>query len=142
MQNRLKHMAELYLIYAVPVVTNAKEHSRLSGLQKRLQKRVLKTLDTLPNHSEEDADLIINVIKQWGKETGWLDNSKHIGTLASFCVTMMEQSTFNYDPKLYEILTDIIDHLVQGKAFYPASITAGQIAADKWYALLHEKEIA
>jgi len=135
MDDILRHTAELTLIYAVPLVTGASENSRLSGLQRKLQKIVVDSLAKLPTLEREDELKVIDFMEAWGKDTGWLNSQKHLGTLVSFCVAMMEQSEFTYNPKIYTTLTEIIDHLIKGKQFYPLSINAGEIAALKWLKL-------
>lgn len=44
-----RKLAELSLIYGVPIVTQARENSRLAGLQRKLQKLIMPDLMTLPN---------------------------------------------------------------------------------------------
>ena len=50
-----RKLAELSLIYGVPIVTQARENSRLAGLQRKLQKLIMPDLMTLPNMGTEEA---------------------------------------------------------------------------------------
>ena len=127
-----RKIAELSLIYMVPEFCNAKENSRLAGLQRKLQTVVLPNLTLLGNFTDTELHEITNKIALWGKETGWMDNKKHVATLVSFCLDMLENSPVQYDKKIEQTLIDLADHLENGKELYPLSCVSGQLAAEKW----------
>jgi hypothetical protein len=124
--------AELALLYSIPILSNAKENSRLAGLLRRLQQQVLPYLQQLDKFTDQDLREITEQIFEWGKATGWLETNKSTGTLVSFCLNMIEESPIRYDEKIHRTLRNLAEHLEQGKALYPLSCTAGQIAAEKW----------
>ena len=130
--NTLRHTAELALIYAVPMLSNANEKSRLSGLQRTLQRIAWKELSKPPELTDDERDAIVEHITEWGKMTGWLDNKKHIGTMLSFIAGIIEGSQFKYNPRLLETINELIAHLEAGKDFKITSCWSGSLAADRW----------
>lgn len=138
MNRILIQAAELTLVSAIPIATEATDHSKLAGLQRRLQKRAYKQLAFLPDLTKEEEDIMYALFMKWGDATGW-KKKKHIGSLASFCAVMLEQSRYPQDPGLFEILTEIVDHLINGKQFYPASAASGLLAAEKWQNIVNER---
>lgn len=127
-----RKLAELSLIYGVPIVTQAKENSRLAGLQRKLQKLIMPDLMTLPTMGEKEAAYIDEHVEGWLKEIGWWANPQHVGSLISFCLDMIENSPFNYNPRIEETLQKIAEHLENGKELDDHSIQAGCEIADKW----------
>jgi len=139
-QNLKRKKAELALLYAVPLLSNAEENSRLAGLQRRLQKEVLPYLKKLDAFSNRDYHEINQRIFTWGKSTGWLESEKQTGTTVSFCLDMIENSPIKYDDKIHKTLNDLAKHLEKGKALYPLSCAAGRIAQEKWQQVYKEEE--
>lgn len=133
----LRKKAELTLIYVIPVLSVVEENSKLGGLQRKLQKILLPHIRKITNTSEKDTLEIIEKIHIWGKNSGWLDNPKHVGSLTSFCLQMIEVSPITYDPKILDILIDISDHLENNKTLYQASFVAGDNAAKHWQELFN-----
>jgi len=128
----LRHTSELALIYAVPILSQAHEKSRLSGLQRTLQRIAGKELCKLPHLTDDDCKAIIEHITEWGKLTGWLDSAKHTGTLLSFIAGIIESSKFKYSPRLLETINELIAHLEAGKDFKITSCWSGNLAAERW----------
>ena len=136
MNKIMRETAELTLVYAVPVVTNASDKSRLCGLQRKLQKHAKESLDVLPLLNSVDKLQTISCMDEWGVVAGWSNNAVHVGILVSFCAEMLERSKqFNYDPNIYETIVDIVDHLIKGDDFKDEYITEGARTAELWLAL-------
>jgi len=134
----LRHTAELSLIYAVPILSQAHEKSRLSGLQRTLQRIAWKELSKPPELTDDERDAIIEHITEWGKTTGWLDNKKHIGTMLSFIAGMIENSKFKYNPRILETVNELIAHLEAGNNFRITSCWSGKLASEKWERMFDE----
>ncbi len=134
----LRHTAELALIHAVPMLSDAHDKSRLSGLQRTLQRLAAKELGKLRYITDTEMEKIIAHITEWGKATGWLDSKKHTGTLLSFIAGMIESSKFTYNPRIMETINDLIAHLEAGNNFKIQSCWSGSIAAEKWNGLFKE----
>ena len=134
----LRHKAELSLIYAVPMLSNANEKSRLSGLQRTLQRIAAKELGKLPHITDYERDQMIKHITEWGKLTGWLDSAKHTGTLLSFIAGIIEGSQFKYNPRLLETINELIAHLEAGKDFKITSCWSGNLALERWERMFDE----
>lgn len=134
----LRHTAELALIHAVPMLSDAHEKSRLSGLQNTLQRLAAKELGKIRYITDQEMEKIIAHVTEWGKQTGWLNTQKHVGTLFSFCLEIIEKSNFKFNPKIIVIINEIIKHLENGKDFPFQSCWAGSIAAAKWEGLFKE----
>jgi hypothetical protein len=116
-KNHKRKLAELSLIYGVPIVTNAKENSRLAGLQRKLQKIIIPDLMSLPTVSEKDVKYIDDHIEAWLKEVGWWHNPTKVGLLISFCMDVIEESTIEYNPTILDTLQKIGEHLFDGNNF-------------------------
>jgi hypothetical protein len=125
-------MAELTLIYAVPIISDAHEKSRLAGLQRELQKLAGDCLGNISGMTHFERLVISDHIAEWGKITGWLNNKKTIGTLLSFVAELIEKSQFKYNPKIMKTVNELISHLEAGKEFKITSCWAGSLAAEKW----------
>ena len=129
----LRHTAELALIYAVPILSNAHEKSRLANLQRTLQKIAAEELGSkIREITTGEMEQITDHITEWGKITGWLDSKKHTGTLLSFIAGMIESSKFKYNPMIMETINALIAHLEAGNNFKIQSCWAGWLAAEKW----------
>ena len=130
--NLKRKKAELTLLYAVPQISDAHPNSRLAGLQRKLQETIKPYLAQLDRFTDQDLHEINQGIFEWGKDTGWLDQKKCTGTLVSFCLDMLENSPIEYPYKIHQVLNQLAEHLENGKALYPLSCSAGQIATEKW----------
>ena len=131
--SNLRHITELALIRAIHDLTIGDlKPSRKKSLFIKLQKEVDKDLAKLPKPSEDDIDKIWETVEVFGKKTGWLNQARHIGTLFSFCLEMIENSTFRFNPKISETINEIIEHLENGNDFKYQSCWAGSVAAKKW----------
>ena len=127
-----RKLSELSLIYGVPIITQARENSRLAGLQRKLQKLIMPDLMTLPNMGTEEAAYVDEHIEGWLKKIGWWGNAAHLGSLISFCLDMLEKSPFTYNPRILETLLQIAEHLENGKELSYENIQAGTVIADSW----------
>ena len=127
-----RKLAELSLVYGVPIVTQAKENSRLAGLQRKLQKLVMPDLMALPHFEDKEVAYVDEQVESWLKEVGWWNTPKHVGSLISFCLDMIENSPFKYNPRIEETLQKIAEHLENGQELDDQTIQAGAEIADKW----------
>jgi len=132
-KNQLKTLTELALIRAIPDLTIGNlKHGRKKSLFRRLQKAVDIDIKKLPNPSKKELDMIWEKVEAFGKQTGWLHQQKHIGTLISFCLDVTEQSEFRFNRMIVQTLNDIIEYLEAGNDFKYQSCWAGSLAAEKW----------
>jgi len=106
--------------------------SKLRGLYKQLIKAIDKDIVKLPRPSESDIQQIARHIERFGLDTGWLHESKHVGTMFSFCADMLERSSYQHNPKILRTINRIIEHLENIGDLKTACCWAGSIAADKW----------
>ena len=137
----LRHISELALIRAIPDLTIGDlKPSRKKGLFLRLQREVEKDLALLPIPSQYDLDSIWDNIELFGKKTGWLNETRHVGTLFSFCLEIIENSEFKFRPSITETINDIVSHLEDGKNFFMPSCWAGSSAYEKWESLFENVE--
>ena len=125
-------LAELSLIYGIPIIMQAKENSRLAGLQRKLQKQVMPDLMTLPTMGDEQAVFIDDRIEAWLKKIGWWYNETHISTLVSFCMDIIEESPFKYNPQIMDTLIKIAEHLDNGKEFKHPKMEDRDALLDTW----------
>lgn len=129
---RRRKLTELSLIYGIPIITQAKENSRLAGLQRKLQKLVMPDLLTISDLDEEEATIVDTHIEDWLKKIGWWKNQTHVGSLISFCLDMIEHSPFRYNPMIEKTLCKIAEHLENGKELHQQSMIEGKNIAESW----------
>lgn len=84
----IRHLTELSLIRAIPDLSMGDlKPCRKRALFIRLQKAVDKDLRKFPHVSQEELDQIWSKVEEFGKLTGWLNQTRHVGTLFSFCLS-------------------------------------------------------
>ena len=140
MDDLLRKKAELILVYSVPLLSNARENSRLAGLQRHLQKEVIKPMKNIVGFTNKEFNEIIQKVLAWGKDTGWLEDAKHTGTLVAFCSDIVENSPFTYPPGILKTLREIALHLEDHGELLDSSCPDGAVAAEKWEKLFKPKE--
>jgi hypothetical protein len=140
MKPLLRKTAELSLVFAVPIVTKANAKTRLCNLQRTLQQIAKESIDALPDLKSIEKAETVEAMDAWGKTAGWLNTPIHVGVLVSFCAEMLELSGIDYDPKLYEIIVDIVDHLIKGNDFEDSYIDEAHEAVLLWLNQINEKE--
>ncbi len=127
-----RKLAELSLIFAMPIFTGANDNSRLAGLQKKMQKLVQPDLASLTNVTASEVHAIDNLIEAWFKDIGWWKNSKSIGALVSFCLDMIEGSPIKYNHKIMANLNLLADHLEKGEELEYPSLKEASAIANYW----------
>jgi len=132
-----KKMTELAMIISIPEFTKDQvKPGRLKNLYNRLTKTATKELEAIPRATIRELDIIESLVGKFGKETGWEGKPKHIITLVSFCLDLIERSEFKYNPRITETLNDIVEYFERsGKAPAP-SFWAGSVAANKWKSIM------
>ena len=136
---KIRHLTELALIRAIPDLTMGDlKPCRKRALFIRLQKAVDRDLRKFPHVSQDELDQIWAKVEQFGKLTGWLNQTRHVGTLFSFCLAIMENSEFEFNPAIRETINDIIKHLEAGRDFPFQSCWSGDLAYSKWESLFEE----
>jgi hypothetical protein len=139
MTHKHERLTELALIRAIPgMIKGNLKPSRTKNLYERLIKEVDKDLASLPRPTDSEIFEIGKRIEKFGQITGWLNNEKHIGTLLSFCADMLERSNYKHNPKILNILNELIEHLENAGDLKTVCCWAGGIAADKWKRLSYE----
>ena len=123
---------ELTLVRAIEHLVVEKKNGRLTGLLNRLVKAVDKELGRINGLSQSDIDEIGKRINTFAVSTGWLGKQRHLCTIVSFCLAMLDQSEFAYNQKITDILNEIYDYFDRaGKAPYQCN-WAGSLAMEKW----------
>lgn len=138
----LRHLTELALIRSIPDLTlGTLKPSRKKSLFLRLQAAVDKDLRNFLGVTEKHIDEARILIEEFGRQTGWLNTTKHVGTLFSFCLEVMEKSEFKFNPAIREIINEIVKHLEAGQDFPFQSCWAGSLACEKWEGLFRERMV-
>lgn len=132
-------MLELAMVISIPELTKGMvNNGRLKSLYNRLTKAATNELDKIPIATSIELYEIGSKIAKFGKETGWEGKERHIVTLASFCLGMLENSANKLDSKIIEILNDIVDYFDRAKKAPGPSFWAGSVAADRWKKIIEE----
>ena len=125
-------LAELSLLYGIPILMNATENSRLAGLQRKVQKVAIAELRKLPKFGKEEIAFIDNNIETYFKRVGWWKNPTYIDTLISFCMDVLDESPYKYNPKIKSILNDIAVHLDSHGEFIKPTMEERDTLLDNW----------
>lgn len=130
-----RKLAELTLIFGVPILMDAQENSRLAGLQRKLQKLVMPDLLALPGIGNEEILFVDSKMEAWFKQVGWWKNPTKVSTLISFCMDMLEESPYKYNPKIMDTLDDIAVHLDKNQEFIRHTMQERDALLDSWKAI-------
>lgn len=134
-----KKLLELAMVASIREFTKeTQSNGRLNNLYSRLSKIAFKEIEKIPRPSPLEIEKIGQLVDRFGKSTGWLGKEKHIATLASFCLGMIEDSEFNFNPRIVETLNDIIDYFERAGESPAPSFWAGGVAAEKWHNIISE----
>lgn len=136
LKSQIKKMSELALIRGIPdLIVDDLKNGRLKGQCFKLVKEVDKQFLDFPSPDEMDISKISGILSSFGKSTGWENKPKHVMTLVSFCLDMVEKSENKNSKKLIDILNNIADYFERKKDANQSSFWSGQLAAEKWNAL-------
>ena len=136
MKKSLKKTTEIALIYAITDFTGTPLEGRLKGMAKRLRKLTYKELEKLPHFNDIELAEAEKLLKQFEVVSGWKGKGRHIATLASFGLEILERSEFSFNPRIREALIDIVDHFDRAGKVPGPSFWSGAVAAEKWIKIL------
>jgi hypothetical protein len=133
MSKKIDHLSELAYIRALPDYIIPQIHrGRLKNRCKKLITLIDKEINKLSPWSDAESKEIGDRIAEFGKRTGWENTEKHIVTLLSFLLAMIEESTYKYNSSIVECLNDIHDYFERDGRVKIICNVAGCIASDKW----------
>ena len=127
---------ELALIVALGEFGSRATTGRLQGACQKIVKFVTRELEKLPPLTDEDLKPMAVALDEFGDQTKWDGQNRHLATVASFCLEMLENSQFEYDQKILNNLNKIVDHFDRVKKVPGPSFWAGSVAAEKWKRIL------
>ena len=131
-----ERLMELALVLSVPDQNiDSMRPSRLRGKYMQLRDVIYKDLLKTVNPAPADIDKIWKKIDRFGRETGWLHETRHVGTIFSLCAEMLENSKHPHNPRILEIVNEVIEHLEAGGHLKTACCWAGGRAAEIWEGL-------
>ena len=136
MKKSLKKTTEIALIYAMTNFTETPLKGRLEGMANRLRELTYKEIEKLPHFDNDELAQAEKVLKQFEVESGWKGKGRHIATLASFGLDIIEHSEFTFDPKIQETLINIVDHFDRAGNVPSPCFWSGAVAAEKWVKIM------
>jgi len=138
MDTKLRKVIELAVIRALPEFTlkNTKK-GRLKNLYQRLQKITDIELSKVKHVTGKEIGIIGNKLDAWGLATGWINKEKHVATLLSFLLAMIENSEFTYNTKISDTLVDIFDYMDRIGNAPAACLWSGDKAAGMWLEMIN-----
>jgi len=113
------------------------EEGRLKNQYKLLEKETTKALRSFPQISTDDVAKAEKVLNEFGKLTGWQHKERHVATLVSFALEILENSEFKYSKKTIDALVNIHDYYERVSDVQPICYRAGEIAYQKWQKVLY-----
>jgi hypothetical protein len=142
-KNDIKHLAELALIRAIPdLVVGGLKKGRLKSLMTRLQKAVDLDLAKLRQPTQQDLDLIWEVVDTFRRESGWGKKHHHPATIACFCLAIIDRSDRRFNTRIIAMLNEISEYYDRVGDLRRPSLWAADLACRKWLALfgIHERD--
>ena len=136
----LRLLAELTLIEAIPGFTGEIAPQKTKGLLSDLIKYADRDARGLPQLSDTDAHKTIEIVRQFGENSGWLDQKKDMATMLSFAAAMIENSPNDFNPKIIKTISELILHFEDGKKLSQACLWGGELAAERWEKLFEADE--
>ena len=130
--NRAEHYAELAFLRAMPdhllpEVPNGRLKNRLSKLLKLTDLEIQKLKDMTFEECEQTAD----IIKEFALLSGWDGKKRHVVSVVSFLLAMIEDSKYNYPDSIISVLNDLFDYFERAKAIKGLCLMSGSRAAEK-----------
>lgn len=138
-QKEQRKIAELALIRSIPTKEfddGKMENGRLKGLFLKLQKLADKELGKLLQWPDQDDIAAIGIkLDEFGRITGWNGKERHVTSMISFCLGMIEESENRINPAIIDTLNKIIDYFERTGKQRQLCYLSGQVAAEKWAGL-------
>jgi len=134
-----RHFAELALLSAIYLINkDSLKNKDERSLYRDLDRTVKHNLGYLFNASKNDVQAAVDLVFEFGKQTGWLEQKKHPGTILSFCAAMIEQSPCTFSDSIMEALNKIVAYLEERNDLKPLCCWAGSLAAEQWEKLFND----
>jgi len=134
--------AELAFIKAVYLFSEKKlKEGRLKNRFEKLAKEVDRLLDNKPKLGKYDKYVAEKRVELFSKKVGWIGKQRHIVSIISFCLALIDESDFNYSkhaPKIIQYLNDIYQYFERGKDAKLLCCLSGSIAHEKWKSAIKE----
>ncbi len=129
----LKYVTELVLIRSIPdLMVGELKQGRLKNLMYTLQFAVDVELGKLCRKpGAVDVDKIEDLLNQF-KTVAKFGKQKHVGTLVSFCLSIIEKSDKEFDSNIIETLNLICDYYERVGDLHVASMWSGDLASERW----------
>jgi len=123
---------ELSLVYALAKTGEDQMKGRVNGLCGRLIKAVFVDLERLPKPTNLQCMEMGGFLDSFQEITKWDGENRHLATTASFCLDMLENSEFFFNPKIVTTLNKIVDHFDRAGKIPGPCFWAGSSASKKW----------
>lgn len=137
-KDKLKHVTELALIRSIPdLMVGELKQGRLKNLMSTLQAAVdieLGKLCVMPGPG--DIDKIESLLENF-KNLAKFGKQKHIGTLVSFCLSLIEKSDKEFGDKIVKLLNLICDYYERVGDLHTASMWSGDLASERWNSIFN-----
>ena len=103
-----KIMAEMSIVLLLPESLIPKiKPGRLKIQMQKLSVLINSELSKMPKMTEEVETLLGKKITVWGKKTRWYGNEKHIASVVSFMLKIIENSGHEYDNEIFVTLNNV-----------------------------------
>jgi len=143
--DNLELTTELALIKAIYFFVRHKlKPGRLANRVDRLNKAVDKILDNKIKLNDYQVKISKSRIDRFQRLLGWDNRERHMLSLVSFSLALIEESDFNYQkyaPKIIQCLNDIYDYFDRGNNAHLLCCVSGEVAMDKWRIVINENDI-
>lgn len=88
-----------------------------------------------------DIAKIQSILEQF-KTVAKFGKQKHVGTLVSFCLSLIEKSDEEFDDKIVKMLNLICDYYERVGDLHHASMWSGDLASERWESIFNVEESA
>lgn len=137
----VKYVTELGLIRSIPdLITDELKPGRLKNLMYKLQAAVDLDLGKIANAlTRSEWDRIESILNEF-KMVARFGKQKHVGTIVSFCLSIIEKSNHKFNDKIIETLNHICDYYERVGDLHVASMWSGDLACEKWESLFNKEK--
>lgn len=139
MNPELLNTAEIAMIRSLgEQVSDQSKPGRIKAKAQNLMKESDKHLSALGKISDCGIKRIERHLTEFFKLTGWAGSQKNVVTIISFCLELVENSSFKYSNKIVDLLNDMFDYHERAGRVKESCLWPGGLAYEKWAEISHK----
>lgn len=140
-QNQIRRFCELATLKSLgDLIKNYEEKSKFGGALKKMDRQAGLMLSQLPKASKRDLRKAAGYLNEWGRVTGWAGKKKSPALIFCFCLRLLDESKHVSNPRMNEVMTDLLNHIDDKGFLVQQHYWAGDLAYTKWLKVFGEDD--